>query len=43
MCVANEQSQALINEGAVWPDLLKAIDEYNYCMHTIKVGTPASP
>src|SRR6266849_598878 len=31
MRIAKEQCRALAEQGAPWPDLLKAIDEYNYC------------
>lgn len=39
MNVAKEQCQLLRKQNAPWPDLLKAIDEYNYCTYTLK--TPA--
>lgn len=43
MRITKEQSLALINQGAHWPDLVKAIDEFNYCTYTLKVGlTPLS-
>lgn len=35
MFIANEQSRNLIEQGAPWPDLLKALDEYNYCRFTL--------
>jgi hypothetical protein len=38
MCIAKEQCRGLEEQGAVWPDLLKAIDEYNYCIFTLKTG-----
>ena len=38
MRITKGQCQSLINEGASWPDLVKAIDEYNYCIYTLKIG-----
>jgi hypothetical protein len=26
-----------MEHNAPWPDLLKALDEYNYCTYTLKV------
>jgi hypothetical protein len=37
MEIAKKQCRALADEGAVWPDLLKAVDEYNYCTFTMKI------
>jgi hypothetical protein len=36
MRITKEQYRVLTDKGAPWPDLLKAIDEYNYCTYTIK-------
>jgi hypothetical protein len=36
MRITKEQFQALTEHGATWSDLLKAIDEFNYCTYTIK-------
>lgn len=36
MRIAKEQCRVLAEQGAPWPDLLKAIDEYNYCKFTMK-------
>ncbi len=36
MRIAKEQCRVLTEQGAPWPDLLKAIDEYNYCTFTMK-------
>ena len=36
MHITKEQYRVLTEKGAPWPDLLKAIDEYNYCTYTIK-------
>lgn len=38
--VAKEQCESLERQGATWPDLLKAIDEYNYCAYTLKLTPP---
>lgn len=37
MRIAKEQCQVLTDQGAPWSDLLKAIDEYNYCTYTMKM------
>jgi hypothetical protein len=37
MRIAKEQCQNLTAQGAPWPDLLKAVDEYNYCTFTMKI------
>ena len=37
MGIAKQQCRDLVEEGAVWPDLLKAIDEHNYCTFTMKI------
>jgi hypothetical protein len=36
MQLCKEQCRVLKEQGAPWPDLLKAIDEYNYCTFTLK-------
>lgn len=36
MRMAKEQCLDLTEKGAPWPDLLKAMDEYNYCTFTMK-------
>jgi hypothetical protein len=36
MRIAKKQCQVLIEQNAPWPDLLKAVDEYNYCTYTMK-------
>ncbi len=38
MRISKEQCQALTEQGAPWPDLLKALDEYNYCTFTLKLA-----
>jgi hypothetical protein len=38
MRIAKEQCRGLEEQGALWTDLLKAIDEYNYCVFTMKTG-----
>lgn len=35
--IVKQQCTVLTTSGAEWPDLLKAIDEYNYCKYTLKV------
>ena len=37
MRMAKEQCRVLTEQGAPWPDLLKALDEYNYCTCTMKL------
>lgn len=37
MRIAKEQCRKLDEEGAPWNDPLKAMDEYNYCTHTLKL------
>lgn len=39
MACSKQQYGALRLEGAPWPDLLKAIDEYNYWTYTLKPKT----
>jgi len=36
MRIAKNQCQFLTEQNAPWPDLLKAVDEYNYCTYTMK-------
>jgi len=36
MRITQEQCRVLTEQGAPWPDPLKAIDEYNYCTYTLK-------
>ncbi len=36
MRLSKEQCETLAEQGARWPDPLKAIDEYNYCTYTLK-------
>jgi hypothetical protein len=38
MNIAKKQCEELKNQGAPWPDLLKAVDEYNYCTFTMKIA-----
>ncbi len=38
MRIAKEQCRDLTEQGAPWPDLLKAVDEYNYCAYTMKTN-----
>jgi hypothetical protein len=38
MGIAKSQCGELKDHGAPWPDLLKAVDEYNYCTFTLKVA-----
>ena len=38
MRIAKEQCRGLEEQGAPWPDVLKAVDEYNYCIFTLKTG-----
>ena len=35
MRISKEQCRVLAEQGAPWPDLLKAVDEYNYCTHVL--------
>jgi hypothetical protein len=37
MHLVKNQCKALADQGATWPDLLKAIDEYNYCKFTLNL------
>ncbi len=37
MRIARTQCQMLTEQRAPWPDLLKAIDEFNYCVFTLKI------
>jgi hypothetical protein len=36
MRLTREQCRVLTEQGAVWLDLPKALDEYNYCTYTLK-------
>ncbi len=38
MHMAKEQCRILGEQGAPWPDLLKALDEYNYCTYTLRAA-----
>jgi len=38
MRIAREQCRTLAAQRAPWADLLKAIDEYNYCTYTLKLA-----
>lgn len=42
MRVAKDQCESLKADGAPWPDLLKAIDEYNYWHFTLNPGRKKS-
>jgi hypothetical protein len=35
MQISKEQCRVLTEQGAPWADLLKAVDEYNYCTHVL--------
>lgn len=35
MRISKEQCRVLAEQGAPWPDLLKALDEYNYCTYVL--------
>jgi hypothetical protein len=35
MHISKEQCRVLTEQGAPWPDLLKAVDEYNYCTYVL--------
>lgn len=34
--IVQHQCCSIKGAGALWPDLLKAVDEYNYCTFTLK-------
>lgn len=36
MRLSKKQCESLAEQGARWPDPLKAIDEYNYCTYTLR-------
>jgi hypothetical protein len=35
MHISKEQCRVLAEQGALWPDPLKAVDEYNYCRYVL--------
>jgi hypothetical protein len=37
MRISKEQCRVLTEQGASWPDLLKALDEYNYCTYVLNL------
>jgi hypothetical protein len=43
MRIAKGQCKVLADQGAPWPDLLKAIDEYNYCTYTLNGESGSGP